>query len=59
MEFQQEVLDRLARIETKINNGITDKLGDHERRMRFLERGFYVAIGGFGLLQIVLSYLAK
>lgn len=56
MEFEQEVLDRLARIETRINNGITDKIQDHEKRVRFLERALWVAMGGFGLLQIAISF---
>lgn len=57
--FEQETISRLARIETLINNGITSKLSDHEKRMRFLERGFWIAVGGLGLLQIALTLVSK
>ncbi len=59
VEFEKEVVERLIRIETQINNGITGKICDHEKRVRFLERGLYIAIGGLGLLQILLSYFIK
>ena len=59
MDFEKEVLERLTRIETQINNGITSKIGDHEKRVRFLERALWIAIGGLGLLQIGLSYFIK
>lgn len=58
-EFQSEVLQRLTSIETKLNNGINDKLKDQETRLRFLERGFYIAMGGLALLQVALKYLVK
>lgn len=58
-EFQSEVLQRLTSIETKLNNGISEKQKDHEQRLRFLERGFFVAMGALALLQVALKYLFK
>ena len=55
MNFEQEVLQRLTCIETKLENGIILKQSDHEKRIRFLEKGFYVALGGLALLQIILK----
>jgi hypothetical protein len=57
--FENEVLQRLTSIETKLNNGISARQNDHEKRIRFLERGLYIAIGALGLLQIGLSVLIK
>ena len=54
-QFEKEVVERLTNIEAKLNNGIVRNQQDHEKRIRFLERGFYVAIGGLALLQIVLK----
>lgn len=59
MDFNTDVITRLTRIETTINNGITSKLIDHEKRVRFLEKGFYIAVGALGLLQIILSFIPK
>jgi hypothetical protein len=40
----REVLDRLVRIETKIDS-IIDRGDDHEKRIRRLERALWLAIG--------------
>lgn len=58
-EFQVEVLQRLTSIETKLNNGINEKLKDQETRLRFLEKSIYIAIGGLALLQIALKYFIR
>jgi len=59
MEFQQEVLQRLTAIETKLSNGISKKQDDHEHRLRFLERGFYIAFGGLAVLQLALRFYSS
>lgn len=59
MEFEQEVLQRLTRIETRLNNGINKVQDDHEKRIRFLEKGFWVAIGSIALLEIILKFFFK
>ena len=51
MDFESEVLQRLTVIETKLSNGLTKKLDDHETRVRELEKGFWKAIGALALLQ--------
>ena len=58
-DFQSEVLQRLTSIETKLNNGINEKLKDQETRLRFLEKSIYIAIGGLALLQIALKYFIR
>lgn len=57
--FEVEVIERLAKIETKLSNGMVKKQDDHERRIRFLEKGLYIAIGGLALLQIILKIVFK
>ena len=58
-DFESQVLQRLTSIETKIGNGITSTQKDHERRIRFLEKGFYIALGGLALLQIMIKVFIK
>lgn len=57
--FQSEVLQRLARIEARLNNGISQKQDDHEKRIRVLEKGFWVAIGSLMLIEIIFRLLLK
>ena len=57
-EFQNEALQRLTRIETKITT-VCGTQGDHEKRIRTLERGAWVAIGALVILQIVLGLILK
>ena len=57
--FQENVLERLARIETKLSNGISAKQDDHEKRIRILERGAWAAIGFIVLAQIIISIAFK
>lgn len=59
MGFEAEVLQRLTAIETKLGNGINKKQDDHEKRIRFLERGLYAAIGGLALLQVFLKIVFR
>ena len=53
--FENLILQRLSCIETKIDNGIIKKQGDHEKRIRFLEKGIYAAFGVLAMLQIILK----
>lgn len=52
--IQEEILERLARIESKM-----DKIADHEKRLRFLEKGFWILIGAIGLIEILAKYIHK
>lgn len=59
INFEKDVIQRLTRIETQINNGMVKKQDDHEKRIRFLERGFYIAFGGLAILQIALTFVGN
>ena len=52
-----EMLERLARIEARLTNGLCQDIEDHERRIRFLEKGFWTAFGALAVLQVVLKFL--
>ncbi|MEO0248094.1 MAG: hypothetical protein ABIN58_00855 [candidate division WOR-3 bacterium] len=52
-----EIIERLARIETRLSNGICQDMEDHERRLRFLERGFWTAFGALAILQVILKFI--
>ena len=65
-DFEADVLSRLVRIETKIDNGIstkikenTEEIKDLKKRTSFLERGLWVAIGVVAVLQLMLKFLFK
>lgn len=65
-DFEADVLSRLVRIETKIDNGISTKIKEHteeikdlKKRTSFLERGLWVAIGVVAVLQLMLKFLFK
>ena len=55
IEFRDTVIRELSYIKAKLDNGITSTQIDHEKRIRFLEKGFYIAIGALGLLQILIK----
>jgi hypothetical protein len=57
--FEGEVVDRLARIETKLDNGISTKLSDHEERIRDLEIYKWKLMGGLALIQFLGLVLIK
>ena len=66
MEQESEILQRLVRIETKlegfmqyVNEDVTEKSSDHEKRIRFLERYALLLLGGFGLLMIAIQLFIK
>lgn len=54
MEQESEILQRLTRIETKL-----DVLGDHEKRIRFLERYAFILLGIFGIAVIIIQTITK
>ncbi len=56
--FQSDTIQRLTRIEQKVDDyKIT--LNDHEKRIRFLEKGIWVAVGVIGLLDVFLKFVIK
>ncbi len=57
IDFEKAVIERLTRIETKLNNGINKVQEDHEKRIRFLERGLWIAVGVFTLAQIIINII--
>jgi hypothetical protein len=54
MDQDSEILQRLTRIETKL-----DVLGDHEKRIRFLERYAFVLVGIFSLAVLIIETVFK
>lgn len=52
MDQESEILQRLTRIETKL-----DVLSDHEKRIRFLERYAFILVGIFGLIAVAIKLL--
>jgi hypothetical protein len=54
MEDENEILQRLARIETKLDMKI-EKVNDHEKRIRFLERYAFVFLGIFSLIALIIE----
>lgn len=54
MEQESEILQRLTRIETKL-----DILSDHEKRIRFLERYAFILVGIFGLVILIIEKFTK
>lgn len=54
MDTENEILQRLTRIETKLDSKI-EKLADHEKRIRFLERYAFMLLGVFGLIMVIIQ----
>ena len=54
MEQESEILQRLTRIETKL-----DVLSDHEKRIRFLERYAFMLIGVFALITLIVEVVIR
>ena len=59
MEFEQEVLQRLSVIETRLSNGITKRQDDHEHRLRFLEKGYYIGLGILLVISTTVQIILK
>lgn len=58
MEDENEILQRLTRIETKLDMKI-ERVNDHEKRIRFLERYAFILIGIFGLVITLIEVFTK
>lgn len=65
-EFETDVLSRLVRIETKIDNGISSKIQEHtneikdlHRRTTFLEKGLWIIIGAMAVLEFLFKLFFK
>ena len=52
-----EILERLARIEARLENGLCEDMKDHERRLRWLEKGFWMGLGALALIQTILRFI--
>ena len=51
-DFQKEVIDTLARLETKMN-AVCSKQKDHENRLRSLEKMKYKFMGAFAIIAVI------
>jgi hypothetical protein len=40
------------------SNGVNGKIDDHEKRLRFIERWMWLAIGALALLQFVITVIS-
>lgn len=58
-QFRESVIKDLEYIKAKLNNGISARQTDHEKRIRFLEKGFYIAVGVLALLELMLKFWLK
>lgn len=54
MEQETEIVQRLTRIETKLDTHIV-RVDDHEKRLRFLERYAFILVGVFALIILVVK----
>ncbi len=57
-EYQKKVIDSLARLETNMK-GVCKKQDDHEKRIRFLEKSIWIAIGVLIVADILLTTMWK
>lgn len=55
-EYQKKVIETLIRLETKMDN-VCKKQDDHEKRIRFLERGAWVIFGVIAIISIALKFM--
>jgi len=62
MELENEILQRLTKIETQldgfikyVNEDVTEKNSDHEKRIRFLERYAFILLGIFSLIVLIID----
>ena len=55
-EFQKKVIGTLARLETKMDS-VCKKQEDHEKRIRFLEKGYFIAVGILIVANIVIGFM--
>ena len=52
-----DILERLARIEAKLNDGLTEAVKGHEKRLRALERFTWAILGVLGTLQVAAPFI--
>lgn len=45
--------DLLVEIHTTLTQKIGPSVGNHERRIRLLEKYFWLAVGGIGVLEVI------
>jgi len=57
-QFQKTVIESLTRLETQMLS-VGDKQKDHEKRLRFLEKGIWIAIGIIVIAEIILRAMVK
>lgn len=57
-EFQKDVIERLARMETKLNNVINSSK-DQEKRLRSTEKKLYWFSGAWAVVVIVMSWAVR
>ena len=57
-EYQKKVLTSLIRLETKMDS-VCKGQDDHEKRIRFLEKGIWVVIGFILIAEIILRFLIR
>ena len=57
-EFQKTVIESLTRLETQMAS-VGDKQIDHEKRIRFLEKGIWIAIGIIVIAEVILRAMVK
>ena len=57
-EFQKTVIESLTRLETQMVS-VGDKQIDHEKRIRFLEKGIWIAIGIIVIAEVILRAMVK
>lgn len=55
--MQPEDRERLVRVETKLDTIITSG-GDHEKRIRSLERGWWKQMGAMGVITVIAAKYA-
>ena len=55
-QYQKTVIATLARLETKMD-AVCEKQKDHEKRLRFLERGAWVVFGVIAIISLAAKLL--
>ncbi len=55
-KWQQEVIGSLASISAKLDS-VVDSQKDHEKRIRFLERGAWVVFGIIAILSVAMKFI--
>jgi hypothetical protein len=56
--MQDDVIVRLARIETKLDAALLD-IDDHETRVRSLERGYWKVVGAASVIAAIVAKVTE